>query len=309
MKKILGLDLGTTSIGWAFVREAEKEGEKSSIIKIGVRVNPLTTDEQTDFEKGKSVSSNADRTLKRGARRNLDRYKLRRNNLIEALKESKLITDETILAESDKATTHSTYLIRSKAATEKIEKEEFARVLLMINKKRGYKSSRKAKNEDEGQVIDGMAVAKTLYEQEITPGEYCYQILKSGKKHLPDFYRSDLKAEFEKVVQNCLLIAQNISHTWVSAVYDSKQRMQKMVFPDGVLYNKQKGVVRTPKVNFIFNEIPLLASHLAEKEKSDSEKNRLKSSYVPETGFEPAHPCEYHHLKVACLPISTPGQP
>lgn len=199
MKKILGLDLGTTSIGWAFVHEAENESEKSSIEKIGVRVNPLTTDEQTDFEKGKSVSSNADRTLKRGARRNLDRYKLRRNNLIQALKENKIITDETILAESDKATTHSTYLIRSKAASEKIEKEEFARVLLMINKKRGYKSSRKAKNEDEGQVIDGMAVAKTLYEQEITPGEYCYQILKSGKKYLPDFYRSDLKAEFDKV--------------------------------------------------------------------------------------------------------------
>jgi hypothetical protein len=29
--------------------------------------------------------------------------------------------------------------------------------------------------------------------------------------------------------------------------------------------------------------------------------------FVPRTGFEPAHPFEYHHLKVACLPISTPG--
>ena len=27
MKKILGLDLGTTSIGWAFVNEAENENE------------------------------------------------------------------------------------------------------------------------------------------------------------------------------------------------------------------------------------------------------------------------------------------
>ena len=44
-----------------------------------------------------------------------------------------------------------------------------------------------------------MAVAKTLYEENLTPGEYCYQILKSGKKYLPDFYRSDLKTEFEKV--------------------------------------------------------------------------------------------------------------
>ena len=80
MKTILGLDLGTNSIGWALIEEAEKEQEVSSIINIGVRVNPLTTDEQTNFEKGKPFSVNAERTLKRGARRNLDRFKDRRNN-------------------------------------------------------------------------------------------------------------------------------------------------------------------------------------------------------------------------------------
>ena len=37
MKKILGLDLGTSSIGWALVNEAETSEEKSSIIKLGVR--------------------------------------------------------------------------------------------------------------------------------------------------------------------------------------------------------------------------------------------------------------------------------
>ena len=63
MKKILGLDLGTTSIGWALVNEAESENEKSSIIKLGVRVNPLTVDEQTNFEKGKAITTNADRTF------------------------------------------------------------------------------------------------------------------------------------------------------------------------------------------------------------------------------------------------------
>ena len=45
MKRILGLDLGTTSIGWALVDEAECPEERSSIIRLGVRVNPLTTDE------------------------------------------------------------------------------------------------------------------------------------------------------------------------------------------------------------------------------------------------------------------------
>ncbi|MBO2525584.1 MAG: hypothetical protein CW341_07790, partial [Bacteroidetes bacterium] len=45
MKKVLGLDLGTTSIGWAIVEQAENNDEKSSIIRAGVRVNPLSSDE------------------------------------------------------------------------------------------------------------------------------------------------------------------------------------------------------------------------------------------------------------------------
>lgn len=198
-KRILGLDLGTTSIGWAFINEAESDVEKSSIEKIGVRVNPLTTDEQTNFEKGKPVSVNADRTLKRGARRNLQRYKLRRENLINALINNNIISNETILAENEKHTTHSTYELRSKATTEYIGKEQFARVLLMLNKKRGYKSSRKAKNQDEGSIIDGMAVAKRLYDEGLTPGQLCYSLLKEGKKYLPEFYRSDLQTELERI--------------------------------------------------------------------------------------------------------------
>lgn len=197
-KKILGLDLGTNSIGWAFVTEGETQ--KESVIKqIGVRVNPLTTDEQSNFEKGKSITTNADRTLKRSARRNLDRYQLRRENLLEVLTKANIINDETKLCEDGKQTTFQTWELRAKAATEKIELHEFARVLLAINKKRGYKSSRKAKNSEEGKAIDGMGIAKRLYEENITPGQYIFQNLKDGKKFIPDFYRSDLQSEFDKV--------------------------------------------------------------------------------------------------------------
>lgn len=198
IKRILGLDLGTTSIGFAKITEDE-DSHNSSVDSIGVRVNPLTTDEQTNFEKGKPVSVNADRTLKRGMRRNLDRYQLRRDNLIEVLKSHKIIAEEEKLAENGKGTTHSTYALRALSATDQISLDEFARVLLAINKKRGYKSSRKAKNEDEGQIIDGMAVAKRLYEENLTPGQLAYQFLQEGKKYLPDFYRSDLQAEFDKL--------------------------------------------------------------------------------------------------------------
>jgi len=197
-KNILGLDLGVTSIGFAQVIEGDKP-EESEIKQIGVRINSLTVDEQTNFEKGKPFSINKDRTLKRGARRNLDRYQDRRKNLIEVLQKANIINQSTILAENGKNTTFQTWELRAKSAVERIEKEELARVFLAINKKRGYKSSRKAKNEDEGQAIDGMAVAKRLYDENLTPGQLAYQLLKAGKKSIPDFYRSDLQAEFDKV--------------------------------------------------------------------------------------------------------------
>ncbi|MGV6860345.1 MAG: type II CRISPR RNA-guided endonuclease Cas9 [Putridiphycobacter sp.] len=199
MKTILGLDLGTNSIGWALVKEDTQKKGHSEIIKLGVRVNPLTTDEQTDFEKGRPLSVNADRTLKRSARRNLQRFKLRRQHLIKVLKKHQIISDSTPLTEIGKNSTHETLTNRAKAANEKIELEDFAKVLLAINKKRGYKSSRKSVNEEEGVAVDGMAVAKELYENNLTPGQYVYNLLKENKKYTPQFYRSDLKQEFDKV--------------------------------------------------------------------------------------------------------------
>lgn len=199
MKKVLGLDLGTTSIGWAFVNEAESISENSSIEKLGVRVNPLTTDEQTNFEKGKTITTTADRTLNRGMRRNLQRYKLRRKNLIEILQENGLLKNDTILSEEGNHSTFRTYSIRAKAPSERIELEDLSRVLLMINKKRGYKSNRKAKGNDEGQLIDGMEVAKVLANEKITPGQFALRLLDSGKRFVPDFYRSDLQAELDQI--------------------------------------------------------------------------------------------------------------
>ena len=201
MKKILGLDLGTTSIGWALVNEAENPEEKSSIIKIGVRVNPLTVDEKTNFEKGKTITTNADRTLKRGMRRNLQRFKQRRLNLTACLIRNKFITAESILSESGNKTLFETHRLRAKAASEEISLEEFARVLLMINKKRGYKSNRKANDSEDGQAFDGISVAEILYQEGITPGQYSLSLLQGGKKYTPEFYKSDLQDELTKIIQ------------------------------------------------------------------------------------------------------------
>lgn len=211
MKRILGLDLGTNSIGWAVVNEAENSEEKSSIVKLGVRAIHFDTFVSSDtgkavkgdpadfFKAGKGVSPNAARTQKRSIRRNLQRYKLRRENLLNILKNASFITDETCLSEKGNFSTFETYRLRAKAVEESISLEQLARVLLMINKKRGYKSSRKAKSNEDGTLVDGMEVARLLYDERLTPGELCFDLLKKGKRYLPDFYVSDLQEELDRI--------------------------------------------------------------------------------------------------------------
>lgn len=199
MKSILGLDLGTTSIGWALVKESENDNEKSEIVKLGVRLVPLTTDERIDFEKGKSITTNADRTSKRSMRRNLQRYKLRREALVSELKKEHWIDEGYRFSEEGPGSTFSTLRLRAKAAEEEISLQDLAKVLLQINKKRGYKSSRKLNSAEDGQAIDGMSVAKVLYDRGLTPGEYVYQRMLDGQYVIPEFYKSDLQAEFDKI--------------------------------------------------------------------------------------------------------------
>lgn len=210
MKKILGLDLGANSIGWALVNEAQTASEASSIVKLGVRVihfdnftksadGKESMDPLADFRGGKGISCNAGRTKNRGMRRRLQRYKLRRGNLIDLFKEHGFIKEESDLGESGPQTTFETYRLRAKAVEEEISLLDLARVLLMVNKKRGYKSNRKANSNDDGQFIDGMAVSRTLHEKNLTPGQYVLNELRNGRTYIPSFYSSELQDEFERI--------------------------------------------------------------------------------------------------------------
>ena len=50
MKNILGLDLGSSSIGWAVIRENSEEQE---LVAMGSRVVSLTAAELSSFTQGK----------------------------------------------------------------------------------------------------------------------------------------------------------------------------------------------------------------------------------------------------------------
>lgn len=81
MAKIVGLDLGTNSIGWAVV-----DNENKRIEGAGSRIIPMDGDRMNKFESGKgSISYTEDRTKARGARRLRERYLLRRERMLRVL--------------------------------------------------------------------------------------------------------------------------------------------------------------------------------------------------------------------------------
>lgn len=162
-KRILGLDLGVTSIGWALiklkvddngriVRDADGMIEEASIIGSGVRIFPATTEDKTNAPK------NHKRRAARGQRRLVMRKAKRRNELRE------LLTANHLLPEIDSANSAAAfhqlgdpYELRVRALDRELEPFEVGRAIYHLSKRRGFLSNRKsAKSKEDGVVYDGI---------------------------------------------------------------------------------------------------------------------------------------------------------
>lgn len=141
-KKILGIDLGVSSIGWALIEENENVNE-NKIISMGVRIVPLTTDDTNEFNSGQAISKNQARTAKRTQRRGYDRYQMRRKSLTKVLIDNDMFEPELFNLKALEL-----WGLRAKAVNEKISLKELGRVLYHLNQKRGYKSAKKSENKD-----------------------------------------------------------------------------------------------------------------------------------------------------------------
>jgi CRISPR/Cas system Type II protein with McrA/HNH and RuvC-like nuclease domain len=68
MANILGLDLGTNSIGWAVVSKNE-ENKIEELKGLGSRIIPMSQDILGKFDSGNSISQTAERTGFRGVKK------------------------------------------------------------------------------------------------------------------------------------------------------------------------------------------------------------------------------------------------
>ena len=186
MKNVLGLDLGVGSIGWCLL-EKDDNDIPVRIIRMGSRIVPLSTDEESGFTKGNACSKNAERTTKRTARKCLNRYQMRRQALIDSLKRLGMMPSKEqmlTLAPLD------LWQLRANAATEgtRLELPELGRVLIHICQKRGYKHSRLTNNDakETAYVATVNNRYNQLTEEGMTVGQYFAKQLKDNEQSSAD---------------------------------------------------------------------------------------------------------------------------
>ena len=238
-KKILGLDLGVGSIGWALIET--EDNQPKHILGMGSRIVPISKDDSDQFSKGQAITKNADRTARRTTRKGYNRYQMRRALLTQALRNNNMLPermDENVI---------DLWKLRSDAATEghQLTLPQIGRVLYHINQKRGYKHSKADENGDSKQTKYVEAVNqryKDIQEANQTIGQHFYLELLRTRVHREsgDYYTYRIK---DQVFPRAAYIAE----------FDQIMNVQRVYYPE-VLTDE---FIETLRNRIIFYQRPL----------------------------------------------------
>lgn len=81
-------------------------------------------------------------------------------------------------------------------------------------------------------------------------------------------------------------ISTELPSLWASSDYSNKQKLQNLIFPEGIYYNKKKDESRTTKVNSVFLQIARLKQVSGQNGKGLQAENPLKFLWVVLAGIE-----------------------
>ena len=221
MTKVLGLDLGTNSIGWGYIDQ-----EKNTIIDMGSHIFPEGVENLGDGTN--EVSRNATRTAARGVRRQFFRKRLRKKYLLKILSSHGMcpldhaqikIWNTEALANNEAYKNWvkmNPYELRAKALTEMLTLEELGRICYHLIQRRGFQSnSRSASSDEDGAIFKGnnktgkIGILETQEKMEDTTlGHYLNQLhpkegtpYKADQERIRNRYttRQMYITEFEKI--------------------------------------------------------------------------------------------------------------
>lgn len=184
---VLGLDLGSNSIGWAAVRKDDEDDQPA--VQAGVRIFPEGVQQpNTMREKPRGQQ----RREARSARRVHQRRNHRRHALREALTEVGLMPGDQ--KDLDAVFRMEPYALRAKALDHRLDPHEMGRVLYHLCQRRGFKSNRKSSGDGkEGEVKKATAqLADAMSEAgSRTLGEYLARFVRADGTSR-DHARTDL---------------------------------------------------------------------------------------------------------------------
>ena len=204
MERILGIDTGTNSLGWAII---EKDGDTRRLLYKGTNI----FSEGVKIEKGIESSKAADRTDHRSVRKHYWRRKVRKVRLLTILSENRLCPPldkeelrqwklKRIYPKSDEFMEWqrtedkddiNPYHYRYLCLTEKLDLTDIrqryilGRALYHLNQRRGFLSNRKeTTKESDGKVITGIGDLTKEIEKSGCKylGEYFYKLYQRGEK-------------------------------------------------------------------------------------------------------------------------------
>ena len=183
MKTVLGLDVGTNSIGWAYLEEGSYSNNRINghLLDCGVRIFPQAIEKKTPTPK------NAKRRQARLMRRVIQR-RARRKRRLENYLVSKgwLPSDITDSVHRERMLNKigDPYALRAQAVVQALSKHELGRVILHIGQRRGFLSNKKTLA---GDLRDDPNIEELLNEENAQSKEY---LDKDAKKEEGEFKKS-----------------------------------------------------------------------------------------------------------------------
>ncbi len=119
--------------------------------------------------------------------------------------------------------------------------------------------------------------------------EATISVLKENK------YRIEIELEkakenlsnLEKFIEKALLIASKLGELWRISDFKIRQRMQNLMFPEGVFFNKQEGIFRTHQENKALVLFRNISDSYNSENKKENQHFADSLCLVAETGFEP----------------------
>lgn len=187
MSITLGIDLGVTSVGWAIV-------DKHSIIALGTHIFPVGVQDDAFNKSHVEKPRNEARRTARGIRRLNQRYKLRRQRLINILKRIDALPDKALM----EIPSRDLYQLRKRGLDSPLSLQEFGRILYQLNQRRGFKSNRKDKgkaDEELGIVKESIAALQSQINEQgaRTIGEYFADLFPTSEN--PNIANTDAPRE------------------------------------------------------------------------------------------------------------------